>query len=298
MNQVLNLDFQPPAAERLLLLPSELSYHGISEIIIRLLDNFPWTFESRLLSCGTLPEEVMGHLVKLLDKQGISFSLMFPGASDLGRLLRIPGYRRMFRKEENILTINPEATGFKRFMDDVLEDITALCENISSFYLLESEASEHPEYHAAVAEIIGEYDIALRILKNDCVMSPFEQFCSRGSLGFSGKEVPAGYIQSFKNFEDGRKKIALLSSELRYLISIDAAGVRCITPEGKNISMLYREMDRAIQQLSKISEELTDSGSGFADIHWLEAYSRSVLKSCEEDYLQSGIRLSQCGLIS
>ena len=224
--------------------------------------------------------------------------MMFPSASDWGRLLRIPGYRRMFRKEENILTINPSATGFKRFINEVLEDITALCENISAFYIPESETVEHPEYCESSAEILGEYDIELRTINSDCIISPFERFCRECGLEFSAVADVQPYLEFFEGFEEKRKKFALLSSELRYLISIDAAGIRCITPEGKNLSMLYREMERAIGRLKSASDQLIVAGAGFADIQWLEAYSQSVLKSCEEDYLQSGIRLSQCGLIS
>ena len=113
----LNLDFMPPTAERLCMLPENIRKRGYRRIYLNIIDNFPWSFEQRLQSSTAYSEAELDYFVKSCSKLNLKLSYIFPESGSFLRLLRCNGYRRMSLTGTQLIQIDPEAVGVNLLMD-------------------------------------------------------------------------------------------------------------------------------------------------------------------------------------
>ena len=118
----INIDFLPPAAERLCMLPEAAEISGYDNVILRMIDNFPWSFDCRMKSDTAYDETALSYISKKFNELGIGLIFVFPGINDFSRLFRLKGYRRFADVEHGSVTAKTEAFGFSAFLESVAED--------------------------------------------------------------------------------------------------------------------------------------------------------------------------------
>ena len=129
----LDLSRVPLEAERLLDVIDVLRKLRLNAVFLYWGGYFPWSFEDRVRSCHSYPEEVVSGFYRRLEAVEIEVYTRLPGPRCFSSILRLKSfaYLRYMKRSVDILDIR--VPGARQLVQEMVDDILYLCPNTGFF---------------------------------------------------------------------------------------------------------------------------------------------------------------------
>ena len=284
----LNLDFMPPTAGVLSVLPEKIAAMKARKVLMRMIDNFPWSFDCRMQSDSAFSEQPAEYFLKGIIDRGIEVALQFPGPNDFNRLLRTKGYRRLAESDDNgFQIINREGLGFRSLIETIGEDVTGLVAGIEKFWLPEATDTE---YAAAVSGCLKEQGLRVEVLSGKPVFITADQIsenCGDNSL---------------KIRHDKLLRAVAEASEavfwLKHYAVMSVSGYIMPAAVGRNTAQIMQRARDNAAKAKAMLESFRFQAENRIDKDWMDVYSGSIIMSLNEDLEIAVNRLRHTGLLN
>ncbi|MBI9106802.1 MAG: hypothetical protein JEZ04_08650 [Spirochaetales bacterium] len=291
----INLDFLPPSTERLFELPDAARKEGVNEIVLKIINNFPWEFEPRMRSDFFFPENVIAYFFRLCTQANIRISFVFPGPDDFGRLLRLSGYTRLAGSSGGMVLIDPDSVGLKSFLESIFEDVVSLVPDVGNFILRQPEKkNESSQYWTAFNKLAVESAEACgcktEMTEREMPFTFAEDVFTAAGTG-SLPRLSDILTDSIENFQKSVFKLRQFSIMSSLCFNGPAA-------DYDNVFELYGRLLVQRRRLDESLESFRLSGGAVLDRDWLEKYLSSIRIAAEEDVFNIAMRLKQLGLLN
>ena len=285
----INLDFFPPTSERLCRIPDAAAAIKNTSIYVRLIDNFPWSFDIRMKSDTAFDDTAVSYFSRKCAENKMKLIFIFPGIFDYCRILRLKGYNRFASFNDGFIKINTEAFGFSSFIEQLAEDIIELCPEVNGFCLCSGESE-----NIAIAEALKEkseerWDIYESV---DCYKNEF--LIAENLLEDEDHSLQAAHSDLKLKAKEFYEKRYFLN-QLSIMSSI---GSNYPASYGRSLYALYKEVELFFHLAIEAVESIRKKAEGKIEENWLNAFCRSSVLTIEEDFLSCRNKLKQAGVLN
>ena len=277
----------PPAAERFCRLPEAVIKAGYDELCIRIIDNFPWSFDCRMKSDSAYPENVISFISEACAERGTALSLVFPGMYDYIRLIRLSGYRRFARAEPGVPGINTDAVGFSQLIETVTEDILSLCPKLDSLIFRTGNRQEQ-EYYLKSSKVVESFDVKTRLESEN------EDYISAEFFLTGNKSELNICFSSLKTAIEG---FAVSLYRIRQYLVMSALGNQFPAAAGTGIHYRFEDLQLQRTNILELCDNFLTAAAGILEPCWLEQYCRTIYMNADDEILSVERRLRQSGLL-
>ncbi|MDC7126833.1 MAG: hypothetical protein PQJ46_14775 [Spirochaetales bacterium] len=265
---IINTDFMPPKSEVLCTLADTAHRRGNEVLCLRMIDNFPWSFDSRMQSSTAYDESVLDFLSGQCSKLGIQLAFIFPGVSDFSRILRLNGYHNFFKTgEDGIIELDTDFVASSSLISEVIEDFNTLCQNTKFF--INNDEADIQIFKLAIFEVTN-----LEVLPdNNTVLTAGRYLLGDESESDNSLDLLVQETQQYAAASYFFKQF-FVSSSLGG--SIPSA---CFT----SIRSLYSDLIQKKKKLEKMLDLFLKKSSSVIEANWLDNYTEAVKFKSEEE---------------
>ncbi len=277
----INIDELPPIEARLGMLPDSAAELGYEILNIRMIDNYPWSFEPRMSCDNAYTENILAFLDEKCEKIGIRLSFILPGTYDFTRILRLDGYRHLISYSSGFPVFNCQAVGASAVLESIVEDYVSLCPNASmvSYEMRCDEAAELYDKYIIAAERCG---------LSSVIKAGYEYTTAENFL--SGFDSPL--VKLFDSLKSAISNYGALVYKIKEFLVMSSLGSNFPSSASESPGLLlksvYEQKDEIILMLEgfyKLAETLIEPG-------WLKKYIKSVRLTAENEasYIENLLR--------
>ncbi len=277
----------PPSVERFCKVPEAVSEAGYNELCIRMIDNFPWSFDCRMKSDSAYPENVVSFVAEACYEKGIAFSLVFPGLYDYVRLIRLNGYRRLALDGPGVPGINTDAVGFSHLIETITEDMVSLCPQLSCF-VFENTDKHGQDYYLKCLKVIESSGVGTRKNTEENEFHVAEFF-------MTGNDSELG--TSFRKLQEVIGDLAGSLYQIRQYIVMSSLGTQFPAASEKGIHFGFEELKMQRKEIFYNCDSFSRAASGLLEPGWLEHYCRTIQLNADDEIFSVERRLRQTGLL-